>query len=393
MASLISSNVDVYRKGEWIQWEWPEKHTVPQAVVLSALQANNLDSSVARVLPAPDAFIRAVRAVLQQRARDAKAVNPDQTIILRPIPVPDTSDEIAFQFTAEYATVNGLTYSPDATVRMDKKTGNVTATGTTDPVQFAADITAAIPQFQATRNRQDMNRLLNELYKREFNVLAVPQTKAGVTYFPDYPLNAVNPIDVMERVILFIRACGGWIILRAPVTETLPVSTAPTAPTAPTGTPTPTPLPSTPPTTQDMVADAYANAFLANLYRIYDDIEKYWEASRNGRSEGRLAHSARTIRDRVSAAMADIDVIGRSGSLGVWWERFYDYAAGLEHDLANDPNAPAASVPVTLSSVLAPSSPIVVTPPSVDMPLFPRDLLVVDHCHQLTPDTLCPWAI
>lgn len=365
MATVIANNVDVILRGAWAKKEWPNAHTVPHTTVLNALAANGIDPKFARPLKWGDAFVRAIRATVRARAEAAKIANPDDTVMMREMPAKGT--EISFQFTAEFPDATGkLSYSASAIVTLDKASGTVTATKTdangvqvTD-TQLADDVTNAIPQFIARRTRDDINRIMDDVY-RAF-VGPIIRLHGGTDFYPNNDVfYVVNPMETLRKIQAAVVACGGWVTRFRETAEVAHGTNAP-VPQAPTGKPKPTALPSSPlPPSADELAKLATDTLLGELFAIEADILEFLKTSY--KHDGRKRHAEECRRDKVKNAMAQIETMGKVGILGSYWEKLNDWCAGLDYLIDNGVTVPSA-----------PTQDVFVSRPTVDSETFTGEL-------------------
>ncbi len=169
--------------GEIIAWEVPTGTTVKHQDLVSALQAAGLDDSAARVLHKRHAFVRACREL----AADRLVRNLDED-----------SDSVTFQFTAERKQADRFEYTFEATVTLDKRTGDVTGSDS----GLAKAVKAKLDHCEEVRDVKDITRVIQALFRRQADLFPI-KWPVAVYFVPQ------QHAAFLGKVEQFVTALGG----------------------------------------------------------------------------------------------------------------------------------------------------------------------------------------
>ncbi len=182
-ASLPVNKAGLSLLGEIIAWEIPTGTTVRHQELVAALQAAGLDDSAARVLHKRHAFVRACREL----AADRLVRNLDED-----------ADSVTFQFTAERKQADRFEYTFEATVTLNKQTGDVTGSD----AALATQVKAKLDHCEEVRDVKDITRVIQALFRHQADLFPIKWPVA--VYF--VPQQHAAFLDKVER---FVTALGG----------------------------------------------------------------------------------------------------------------------------------------------------------------------------------------
>jgi len=177
--------------GEVIAWACPGL-SVAHTVLVAALEAADLDASVARELAPRHAFARACRTLSERRIIRAVA---------------EDADTIKFQFTAESREDDRFEYTLETMLTLDKQKGSVTC----ELPGLATVAQEELDRCIAVRTGIDVSRIVQKLFERKADLFPIrPQ---GGAYF-----TPACHAAFLDKIQEFLHRVGGQL-LRFPVPE------------------------------------------------------------------------------------------------------------------------------------------------------------------------------
>lgn len=168
--------------GEVLSWTCPAGN-LRHADVVTALQAAELDASVARELAPRNAFTRACKKLAQDR-------------IIRQLAEDERS--ITFQFTSEARSGDRFEYTLETLLTLDKHTGKITC----DLPGLATLAQEHLDQCLEVRNGSDLTRIIQRLFERQADLFPI-RDRGGVYFCP------VEHAGFIDRVQRFLGRVNG----------------------------------------------------------------------------------------------------------------------------------------------------------------------------------------
>lgn len=166
----------------WIcTWDAVGPHPHPK--VVAALSAAGLEPTLARVLSAKSAWLRAARKLSDERVVEQ---------------FKQDGDRLFFQFTKAQFEAEGIEYKKEATVVLDTQLGKISC-----KVKEIQDLAQAkLDECQEARTTSDITKIVQTVFEQQSDLIPV-RSQGGAYFVP------VAQAELVDRVTQFLVSLGG----------------------------------------------------------------------------------------------------------------------------------------------------------------------------------------